>query len=132
MPREGAARADRGAGNLYSGRDLPSGEAEHIAHGIVAGRSTGEPVCRKEGALGEERAVARDMPKLDPLAAADEGHGMFPDHIAATQGVEADFPRRPRARATGPAIATHIGEIDISSLRDGLRKRERGAARRIF
>jgi hypothetical protein len=67
--------------------------------------------------------------ELEPLAAADEHHGVLARVVAAAQRLDAD--RSGRRAPTSPARSRHDRLRDVASLRDRVGEPQRGAARRV-
>src|SRR5512144_2737654 len=68
-----------------------SPQAKNVLHIVKTRLLVDHPFCRPGGAAGEHVPGVGAVGDLDPLAHADEIHGMVADYIPAADGLHADL-----------------------------------------
>ena len=75
-----------------------------------------KPKGRADCAAGEGFARGSAVGALDAVALAEEEDSVVADHVAATNGLDANFVCGARADVAVPFIARILGQIAASSL----------------
>ena len=102
-------------------------QPQHLGHGVTPRGFADQPMCSFDCALGEDRAVFRDVRQGDAFVVGQQVHGMVAGDAAAAQRGKADRAGCPRPGYSVTGARAVVGQLDAAPLGGGFAQQQRGA-----